>query len=130
MTKKILSNQLAAPAYGEFEIIEESIYKKSQSIVYREFFLMYFKAKGKFSFRIIIEKDAVLSQSTAIIYVLDGFEWKIIYSIPSQLMSTEYKIFYSTDEVVVKEKYQAVRQGFVKDIVCLKKRMKEILQYD
>jgi hypothetical protein len=45
-------------------------------------------------------------------------------------MSTEYKIFYSTDEVVVKEKYQAVRQGFVKDIVCLKKRMKEILQYD
>jgi len=122
MTKKILNR--------EFEIIEESIYKKSQSIVYREFFLMNLKDKGRFSFRIIIEKDAVLSQSTAIIYVLDGFEWKIIYSIPSQLMSTEYKIFYSTDEVVVKDKYEIIKQGFVKDIVLLKKRMKEVLQYD
>jgi hypothetical protein len=122
MTKKILN--------GEFEIIEEGIYKKSQSIVYREFFLMNLKGKGKFSFKIIIEKDSVSSQSLANIYILDGFEWKTVYSIPYPLMSTEFKIFYSTNEVVVKDEYEIVRQGFVNDIVRLKKRMKEVLQYD
>ena len=69
--------------------IESIIYAESQSINYREIYML-----GKTKIKLELKSDSYNEQSYATAYALDGLEWKLIYSIPYSQMKTESKLIY------------------------------------
>lgn len=105
------------------DIIEDVSFESSKQSINRRVIYNYKNTK----IRLSLKSDSYRQQCYAHAEALDGFEWKLIYSIPPTLMATPKDLRYYPQFQPHNADFSKAKSYFETDVQNLKKSIEKIL---